>query len=95
MKLDEETIEGCLNVDSDSSVVLQLTNSEIVHMVLHPDKGVDIDDETEEGTNEEHTSIDKCIGLTEGLTKGLEQKSFISEQHIVWVYKIQEVLQKK
>jgi hypothetical protein len=34
-----------------------------------------------------------CISLTEKL-KGLEQKSFISEQHITWVYKIQEVLQK-
>jgi hypothetical protein len=62
-------------------------------MVMHPNEIEDADDEIDEGTNEEHISIDKCVSLTEKLVKGLEQKSFISEQHVMWVYKIQEVLQ--
>jgi hypothetical protein len=40
---------------------------------------------------EEHISVDKCNTLTEELVKKREQKSFISEQHIIWVYKMQEV----
>jgi hypothetical protein len=36
---------------------------------------------------EEHISIDKCISLTEELVKELEQKRFISEQHIIWCIK--------
>jgi hypothetical protein len=31
------------------------------------------------------------MSLTEKLLNKLEQSSFISEQHILWVYKIQEV----
>jgi hypothetical protein len=64
-------------------------------MVMRPNKGVDTDDETDEGTNEEGISTDKCISLTEELFKGLEQRSFIYEQNIFWVYKLQEILQKK
>jgi hypothetical protein len=36
-----------------------------------------------------------ALVLTEEMIKGLEQRSFICGQHIMWVYKIQEVLQKK
>jgi hypothetical protein len=35
-----------------------------------------------------------CTSLTEELTDGLEQKSFISVHHIMWAYKLQEVLKK-
>jgi hypothetical protein len=66
--------------------------NETVHAVMHPTKGVDTDDEVGEGTNEEHISVGKWITLTEELIKGLEQNCFISEQHSMWVYKIQEVL---
>jgi hypothetical protein len=37
--------------------------------------------------------FEKCIRLADKLVKGLEQRSFISEQYIMWVYKIQEILQ--
>jgi hypothetical protein len=95
MKLDEEAAEECLNVDNGTHVVLQLADSEIVHMFMHSNKGVDNDDQIDEGTNkEEHISIDKSINLTEELIKGLEQRSFISEQQM-WLYEIQESLQKK
>jgi hypothetical protein len=50
MKLNEEVIPDCLNVDTDAPAVFQLTGSEAVHMVMHPNMG---DDESEEGTDEE------------------------------------------
>jgi hypothetical protein len=61
MKLDEEVIKECLNVANNAPVILQLIDSETVHMVTHPNKGVDTDDEINAGTNEEHISTDKCI----------------------------------
>lgn len=59
-KLDEETIQECFSVDNDAAAVLQLTDSEIAHMVIHPNKGTDTGDEIGEGTSE-HTSTDKCM----------------------------------
>jgi hypothetical protein len=51
---------------------LLLSNS--VHMVMH----LNSDDESEVGTDEEQCiPIDKCISLTEKLTKELEERSFI------------------
>jgi hypothetical protein len=48
------------------------------------------------GTSEEqYISIDKCISSTEKLIKALQKESFSSERHIMWVYKMQEVLQKE
>lgn len=38
-------------------------------------------------------TIEKCISLTEELVRELEQKK-IYEQHIMWVYKMQEVKKK-
>jgi hypothetical protein len=32
MKLDEEAVEECLNVDSNTPVVLQITDSEVVSL---------------------------------------------------------------
>jgi hypothetical protein len=55
------TIQECLNIHINAPVALQLTDSETVHMVMCPNKGVDIT-EINEGTNEkEHISTDKCI----------------------------------
>jgi hypothetical protein len=39
--------------------------------------------------------VNKCISLTEELIWGMEQKSFIGEQHILWMYKIQEIFIKE
>jgi hypothetical protein len=37
-------------------------DSELIHMILHPNRVIDTDDETEEGTNkDESISVDKCI----------------------------------
>jgi hypothetical protein len=66
MKLVEEATEECLNVGSDSPVVLQLTDSEIFHMAVRPNKGIDADDEIgEKADEEENFFTDKCISLTE------------------------------
>jgi hypothetical protein len=43
MKLDEQAIQECLNKDNDAPL-LQLTDSEMVHILLHPNKGADTDD---------------------------------------------------
>jgi hypothetical protein len=45
---------------------------------LHPYKGVDIGDEIDEGTNEDHILIDKCISLTQQLIKGMRKKFYFS-----------------
>jgi hypothetical protein len=101
--LDEEAVDECLNID-DAPVVLQLTDSETVDIVMHPDTGSNTadaaaaaaaDDDNEVLNEQENISIDKCISLTEELIHGFEQNSFITQQHIMWVYKIQEVLQKR
>jgi hypothetical protein len=34
-------------------------------MVMHHNKAADTDDKTDEGTNEEHISIEKCTTLAE------------------------------
>jgi hypothetical protein len=73
MKLNEEVIQECLNADSDAPAVFQLTGSETVHMIMHPNKSADTDDDSDKGTDEENCiSIDKCISLTGKLTKELE-----------------------
>jgi hypothetical protein len=46
-KLDEEAVEECLNVDSDAPVVLKLKDSEMIHILMHPSKSVDTDDEVD------------------------------------------------
>jgi hypothetical protein len=92
--LDEGAVEECLNLDNNAPVVLQPTDSKIVDIVIHPDRG-STTDEDDDNNEEEKISIDKCISLTEELIHGLEQKSFIIQQHIKWVYEVQEVLQKK
>jgi hypothetical protein len=56
IKFYKEATEECLNVCSDAPVVLQRTDSEIVHMVMHPNIVVHTDGKTDEGTNEELTS---------------------------------------
>lgn len=71
MNLDEEATEECLNVDTGNPVVLQQTGSGTVHMIMHPNRGVDSDEEIDERANEEHILIDKSISLTEELITGL------------------------
>jgi hypothetical protein len=52
-------------------------------MVMHPHKGADTGDKITEGKNKQHLSVDKYISVRQELTKGLEQKHFISEQNNV------------
>jgi hypothetical protein len=51
--LDEEAVEDCLNVDPDAPVVLQLIDSEIVDIILHPDSGSNTDYDHNEVFSEE------------------------------------------
>ena len=48
---------------------------------MHPHKGVETGDKIAEGKNKQHLSIDKYINVRQELTKGVEQKHFISEQN--------------
>jgi hypothetical protein len=66
MNLYEEYIKECLNADRGAAVALLVTDSEMVHIVVQPNNGVDTDDEVDEGTNEEERIlIEKCVSLTE------------------------------
>jgi adenine C2-methylase RlmN of 23S rRNA A2503 and tRNA A37 len=53
---------------------------------MHPNKGADTHDYTDKGINEYISNV-KCISLTEEHITGLEQKRFISKQHIMWYKK--------
>jgi hypothetical protein len=54
-----------INVRSNA-LVLELTDNEIFHMAVHPNKGMYTDDDIDEGADEEeHISIANCISLTE------------------------------
>jgi hypothetical protein len=77
--------------------VFQLTDSETFGIVIHPDRGINIDgcNSNEVSNEEEEISVDKCISLTEELIHRLGQNSFITKQHIMWVYKVQDILQEK
>jgi hypothetical protein len=88
--LDEEAVEECLNVGNDAAVALQLSGSVIVDNIMHCDRGSNTDDDDNKVENEEEKiSVDKCISLTEELIHGLGQTNFITQQHVVRVYKIQ------
>lgn len=98
--LDEEAIEDCFNVDNDVPITHSLTDQEICDMVLNPENnGDDDDDDTSDDDvdqpNATNIPIDKCISLTDELIMGLEQKSFITQEQIMQLYKIKDVLQKE
>ncbi|XP_015925367.2 tigger transposable element-derived protein 2-like [Parasteatoda tepidariorum] len=89
----DSEIEECFNIDNDVPIVNELSDSEIVEMVLNP--GAD-NDEVEESDEEDENqgafiSNERCIELTKELIKGMEQKLFVDESHIMSIYKIQQL----
>ena len=85
-RLDEDNIDEWMNVDDNAPVVHHYTDSEIVEMVISPEKQAsegESSDENEEDITE-RISIDRLIQLTGELLKGLEQRSFITEQEMVF-----------
>jgi hypothetical protein len=88
--LDTEAVEECLNIDNDAPVALQLKDSEICNIVINENSNDDSDKDQQNVTVEGKISIDRMISLTEKLICGMEQRSFISEQQIMSVYKIKE-----
>lgn len=90
--IDEESFRECLIADENAPVVHQLTDGEIAHMVLNPEESESSESEEEV---QEKISIDRCLELTNELLRGMEQKSFFTEQDIMSVYKIQEKLLKE
>lgn len=93
--MDEDTFRECLSIDENAPVVHQLTDGEIAQMVLNPNGEESDSSQSEEEVIEEKISIDRCLKLTEELLRGMEQKSFFTEQDIMSVYKIQEKLMKE
>ena len=58
-------------------------------MVLNPENEDSKDSDIEK--NEEKIPNARCIELTKELIKGMEQKHFVEDSHIMVVYKIQEL----
>ncbi|XP_002941410.1 jerky protein homolog [Xenopus tropicalis] len=85
--LDEEAIEESFTADNDAPVALQLPDGDISE---NSDEESDSDEP--EGVVKEKMPIDRMIGLAEELIGGMEQRSFISEQQIMAVYRIKEQL---
>jgi hypothetical protein len=84
--LDEDDVEECLNVDNDVPRVLQLTDSEIVYIIVNPDRGTDTDDDDNEVSHEEEKTLtDKCISLTEELIPAWEGEEKVSKLLSIYV----------
>ncbi|XP_018079558.1 jerky protein homolog [Xenopus laevis] len=83
--IDEETMEESFNADTDAPVALQLPDGEI-------NENSDDESDSDEPEVKEKMSIDRMISLAEELIGGMEQRSFISEQQIMSVYRIKEQL---
>lgn len=83
-----------MNVDNDAS--LQLTDGEIMDMIMNPEhnKQKDIVDEDFNLVTERIISVDKCIEV-EVLLAGLEQRSFMCEQEVVQGCSIRKKLKKE
>lgn len=84
-----------MDVDDNVPTVHHYTDSEIVDMVVHPERNKSYEDESSDENEEEwkeRISIDRLITLTNELLAGLEQQSFISEQEIMNVYLLQDKL---
>lgn len=86
----------CFHIDNDVPASGTLSDSEIIDKVLHADQNNDeSENESADETTEEKISNSRCIELTQELIKGMEQKSFVDEFHIMAVYKIQELFLKQ
>jgi hypothetical protein len=92
--LEVEDIENWMEIDNEVPVVNQLTDGEIVEMVLEPDcenyEESENDKDHEADTN--RPSIDHCIELVTDTISALEQRSCIESQDILNLYTIKDKL---
>jgi hypothetical protein len=95
--LEVKDIENWMEIDNEAPVVNQLTDGEIVEMVLEPNhenyEGSENDEDHEADTN--RPSIDRCIELVTDTISALEQQSCIESQDILNLYRIKDKLVKK
>jgi hypothetical protein len=95
--LEVEDIENWMEIDNEVPVLNQLTDGEIVEMVLEPDhencEESENDEDHEADTN--RPSIDRCIELVSDTISALEQQSFIESQDILNFYRIKDKLVKE
>ncbi|XP_064420150.1 tigger transposable element-derived protein 2-like [Latimeria chalumnae] len=94
-ELSEDNIEEWMDVDIDAPVGHQLSDSEIVEMIVNSDKNKENKGETSDENEEdvaEKISIERCIHLATELIAGLEQRSFITGQEIMNIYLLQDKL---
>jgi hypothetical protein len=95
--LEVEDIENWMEIGTEAPVMNQLTDGEIVEMVLEPDR-----ENYEEGENDEdhkadtnRPSTDCCIELVTDTILALEQWSCIESQDILNLYRIKDKLVKE
>ncbi|XP_048385233.2 LOW QUALITY PROTEIN: jerky protein homolog [Stegostoma tigrinum] len=90
--LNEEDILTWLNCEDNTSVVQQVTSSETIQVVLHR-KSEDSDNSNEEdNATGEKITLEEGISLASRFIRFLEQQSFVSQQDIMHVHRIQEKL---
>lgn len=95
LRINEDVLTEWMDVDDNVPTVHHYTDSEIVDMVVHPERNKSYENESSDENEEEwkeRISIDRLITLTNELLAGLEQQSFISEQEIMNVYLLQDKL---
>jgi hypothetical protein len=94
--LEVEDIENWMEIDNEAPVVNQLTDGEIVEMILEPDR--ENYEESEKDENHEadtnRPSIACCIELVTYTISVLEQWSCIESQDILNLYRIKDKLVK-
>ncbi len=73
-------------VDNDLPIVNEMSDEEIIEMVLNPEQDQETDDEEEEN-DVTVISNERCIQLTKELIEGMEQKPFIDKSHVMAVFK--------
>ncbi|XP_041045228.1 tigger transposable element-derived protein 2-like [Carcharodon carcharias] len=92
--LDEQDIVTWLNCEDDASFVQQVTDSEIIEVVLQP-KSEDTDNSDEEDNVPDQIKMEEGINLASRFIHFLEQQSFISQQDVMHVHRIREKLIKE
>ena len=95
MDITGDDINECFDIDNYVPLVINLSNSEIIDVVLNPHQSENNDEVDEEYLIEEKISNERCVELRRQLTCGMEQKSLVNETHIVAVYEMQELFLKK
>jgi hypothetical protein len=95
--LAEEDIENWMGIDIEAPVVNQLTDREIVEMVLEPNREnyEESEHDNDHVTDTNRPSIDHCIELVTDTISALEQRSCIESQAILNLYRIKDKLVKE